>query len=139
MKINPYLFFDGNCRQAFAFYEQALDAQIEDMMTWGDGPMADDTPPEMRDRVMHASLLLGEERIMASDESPPENYQPMNGIRVVLNADSPEDAERFFANLSAGGTVNMPIEETFWAKRFGMLTDRFGVPWMVNCDKEVQS
>ncbi len=139
MKINPYLFFDGNCKKAFAFYEQAIDARIEDMMSWRDGPMADDMPAEMLDRVMHASLLLGEERIMASDETPPENFKPMNGIRVVINANSAEDAERFFANLSEGGEINMPMEETFWAKRFGMLTDRFGVPWMVNCDKEAQA
>ena len=136
MTVNPYLFLDGNCKEAFAFYEQALDAKIEDMMTWGDGPMANDMPPEVHDRVMHASLLLGEERIMASDETPPENYKPINGIRVVINADGPEDAERFFANLSQGASIDMPMEETFWAKRFGMLTDKFGVPWMINCDNE---
>ena len=135
MTVNPYLFFDGNCREAFAFYEQAIDAKVESIMTWADGPMADEMPPEAQGLVMHASLLLGDDRIMASDEMPPENYKPMNGIRVVINADGPEDAERFFARLSEGGTVDMPMEETFWAERFGLLTDQFGVPWMVNCDK----
>ena len=135
MTVNPYLFFDGNCKQAFAFYEKAINARVEDIMTWGEGPMADDASPEMRERVMHGSFLLGDERVMASDEMPADAYKPINGIRVVINADSPEDAERFFANLSEGGKVDMPMEETFWAKRFGMLTDQFGVPWMINCDK----
>lgn len=135
MTLNPYLFFDGDCKQAFAFYEQAIDAKIEAMMSWGEGPAAGDMPAEAQDRIMHASLLLGEERIMASDETPAENYQPITGIRVVINANNAADAERYFANLAQGGKVDMPMEETFWAERFGMLTDQFGVPWMVNCDK----
>lgn len=135
MNLNSYLFFDGSCKQAFAFYEQALDAKIESLMTWADGPMADEIPAADRDRVMHASLLLGTDRIMGSDEMPASNYTRPTGMRVVLNADSPEDAERFFANLSTEGHIDMPMEETFWAQRFGMLSDKFGIPWMVNCDK----
>ena len=135
MNLNPYLFFDGNCKEAFSFYEQALGATIETVMTWGDGPMADEMPAADLDRVMHASLLIGGDRIMGSDEMPAENYAKPAGIRVVINADSAEEAERLFANLSEGANIDMPIEESFWAERFGMLTDKFGIPWMVNCDK----
>ena len=96
--------------------------------------MADQTPREWRDKVMHARLIVGDEVLMGSD-APPDRYEPMKGITVTLGVDEPADAERIFSALAEGGTVQMPIQQTFWAARFGMLTDRFGTPWMVNCEQ----
>ena len=96
--------------------------------------MADQTPREWRDKVMHARLIVGDEVLMGSD-APPDRYEPMKGITVTLGVDEPADAERIFSALAEGGTVQMPIQQTFWAARFGMLTDRFGTPWMINCEQ----
>jgi PhnB protein len=134
MQLNPYLTFDGQCEAAFRFYEQALGGKVEAMMTYADSPMADQTPPEMRGKIMHARLLLGGSVLMGSD-SPAGPFEAMKGISVTLGIDEPAEADRVFNALSAGGTVTMPIQETFWARRFGMVTDRFGTPWMINCEK----
>ena len=83
---------------------------------------------------MHARLIIGDEVLMGSD-APPDRYEPMKGITVTLGVDEPADAERIFSALAEGGTVQMPIQQTFWAVRFGMLTDRFGTPWMINCEQ----
>lgn len=135
MKLNPYLRFDGNCKDAFAFYKQALGAEITTIMTWGDGPMAENIPPEAHNMVMHAELDIGGNTVMGTDGGPDDTYEGIKGANVVINADGPEEAERLFKNLSEGGNITMQMEETFWALRFGMVTDKFGVPWMVNCDK----
>lgn len=135
MYLNPYLTFNKNCREAFAFYEQALGATIQAVMTWGDSPMADEMPPEAQDMVMHAELEVGGFVIMGSDGAPGEVYEGIKGANVVFNTDTAEEAEALFARLGEGGEVTMPMEETFWALRFGLLRDRFGVPWMINCDK----
>ena len=135
MHLNPYLIFNNNCREAFAFYEKALDASIRTVMTWGDGPMASEMPPEMHEKVMHAELDIGGFTLMGSDAGPGASYEGIKGCNVVINADNAEDAERMFAALSEGGEISMPMEETFWALRFGVLVDRFGAPWMINCDK----
>ena len=134
MQLNPYLTFDGQCETAFRFYERALGGKIVAMMTYADMPMAEQTPPEMRGRIVHARLVVGDTVLMGSD-APSGRYEKMQGFSVTLNIDEPEQAERVFAALSAGGAVAMPIQETFWARRFGMLTDRFGTPWMINCEK----
>jgi PhnB protein len=134
MRLNPYLAFDGKCEAAFRFYEQALGGRIVAMMTYGDSPMAEQMPPEMRGKIMHARLVAGEAVLMGSD-APDGRHEKAQGLSVALNIDEPEEAERVFAALAAGGTVTMPIQETFWARRFGMLADRFGTPWMVNCEK----
>ncbi|MGE0257636.1 MAG: VOC family protein [Alphaproteobacteria bacterium] len=134
MQLNPYLTFDGQCETAFRFYEQGLGGKIVAMMTYADTPMAEQTPPEMRGRIVHARLVVGDTVLMGSD-APSGRYEKMQGFSVALNIDEPERAERVFAALSAGGAVAMPIQETFWARRFGMLTDRFGTPWMINCEK----
>jgi PhnB protein len=132
MQINPYLNFDGTCREAFTFYAGLFGGEIGMMMTWGESPMAGEMPPEMRDRVMHVSLSLGPTTLMGSD-APPDRFQPAQGIWVSLSLDDEAEAERLFAGLSDGGSVAMALEPTFWAKRFGMVTDRFGTPWMLNC------
>jgi len=134
MQLNPYLSFNGNCAAAFRFYEKVLRGTIPMMMTYGESPMKDQTPPESRDKVMHTRLIAGDAVIMGSD-APPGRYQKAQGITVALGVNSAEEAERIFRGLAEKGTVLMPIAETFWAVRFGMLTDQFGTPWMINCEK----
>ena len=134
MQLNPYLTFDGRCEAAFKFYEKVLDGKIEAMMTYGGSPMAEQTRSEWRNKIMHARLNVGDKMLMASD-APPDRYEAMKGIMVTLGIDDPGEAERVFHALSEKGTVQMPIQETFWAARFGMLVDQFGTPWMVNCEK----
>jgi PhnB protein len=134
MQLNPYLSFDGRCEAAFKFYEKALGGKIEAMMTYGSSPMAEQTLPAWRNKIMHARLKVGDQILMASD-APPDRYEAMKGIMVTLGIDEPREAERIFHALSEKGTVQMPIQETFWARRFGMLVDQFGTPWMVNCEK----
>ena len=134
MQLNPYLNFNGNCEEAFKFYEQVLKGKIESMMTHEGTPMEAKTPPEWRKKIMHARMTVGDQVLMASD-APPEHYQKPQGFSVSLNLNDAAEAERIFQALSEKGKVQMPIQETFWALRFGMAVDRFGTPWMVNCDK----
>lgn len=134
MQVNPYLSFDGRCEAAFKFYEKALGGKIVAMMTYGETPMKDQTPAEQHGKIVHARLTVGDEVLMGGD-APPGRYEPTKGMVVALGVDQPAEAERVFNALSEGATVTMPIAETFWARRFGMLTDRFGIPWMVNCER----
>ncbi|HTE18073.1 MAG TPA: VOC family protein [Armatimonadota bacterium] len=134
MQLTPYLIFNGQCRSAFEFYEQLLGGKIVMMSTFGETPAADHVSPEVRDRIIHARLVVGEAVLMGSD-SPPEHFEEQKGMSVSLNVEEPAEAERIFHALAEGGSVRMPIGETFWAVRFGMLTDRFGTPWMINCEK----
>lgn len=134
MQLTPYLNFNGQCEAAFKFYEQCLGGKIVAMMTYGSTPAAEHTSPESHDRIIHARLLVGEAVLMGSD-SPPEYFEAPKGMYVSLHIDDPAEAERIFHALAEGGAVRMPIEETFWAVRFGMVTDRFGTPWMINCGK----
>ena len=130
MQSNTYLFFDGECKAAFQFYEQCLGGKI-DMMTYGDAPMSEEIPSEQRDRIMHANLTVGGMVLMGSD-TPPDGFQKPQGFSVNLQFDDLVEAERIFQKLAENGTVKMPFQETFWSTRFGMLVDRFGTPWMIN-------
>jgi len=134
MKLNSYLMFNGQCEAAFTFYEQCLGGKIAFKITNGESPMAKETPPERHNQILHARFVVGDNVLMGSD-SPPERYDQPKGFFVSLNIDTPKEAERIFTALSDKGTVLMPIQETFWAHRFGMLNDRFGIPWMINCEK----
>ena len=134
MELNPYLTFNGQCEAAFKFYEKVFGGKIEAMMTFGSSPMAEQTPPEWRNKIMHARMSVGGKTLMASD-APPDRYEAMKGIMVTLGIDDPGEAERIFRALSERATIQMPIQKTFWAERFGMLVDKFGTPWMVNCEK----
>jgi PhnB protein len=137
MQINPYLSFNGKCAAAFKFYEKVLGGKILMMMTYGESPMAAQTAPEHKDRIMHARLAVGDMLLMGAD-APPQFYRPMEGMVVTIGVDKPEEAEGIFKALSESGTVRMPIQETFWAQRFGMVIDQFGTPWMVNCERPGQ-
>ena len=134
MQLNPYLSFDGNCEAAFKFYEKVLGGKIVAMMPHEGSPMESQVPAEWRKKIMHARLTVGDKVLMGSD-CPPDRYEPMKGFSVTLTIDEPAEADRVFQALSPGATVSMPIQETFWAKRFGVLVDQFGTPWMINCEK----
>jgi PhnB protein len=134
MQLNPYLTFNGQCEAAFKFYEQCLGAKIEAMMPHEGTPVADQVPAEWRNKILHARLNVDGEVIMGSD-APPERYEQPKGFSVSLQIKSPADAERIFHALAKNGAVRMPIQQTFWAARFGMLVDQFGIPWMINCEQ----
>jgi PhnB protein len=134
MQINPYLLFNGQCAAALKFYEKCLGAKVAFKITNGESPMAKDTPKERLDQILHARFVVGDNVLMGSD-APPERYDQPKGFSISIGIDTPEEAERIFAALSENAKVHMPISETFWAQRFGMLTDQFGIPWMINCEK----
>lgn len=134
MHIHPYLNFDGNCAEAFRFYEKALGGEIEAMMTYENSPMADEMSPAWKGRVMHASMKVGDARLMGAD-SQPDNHLAPQGLYVSLHITDVPEAERVWKELSEGGSVEMDLQQTFWAARFGVCTDRFGTPWMINCDE----
>mgnify|MGYP000870928772 CR=1 FL=1 len=130
-QLNAYLSFDGRCAEAMRFYAQALDARIETLLTVRESPMAADSPPEVQDQVMHAYLVGPGFSLMAGDAMGMP-WQGVHGVAMTLNYDTVDEATRRFAALAEGGAVTMPLAESFWAQTFGMLTDRFGVPWIVN-------
>ena len=132
MKLNPYLNFNGQCDAAFTFYHQVLGGEIVSKMTWGEMPDAQ-IPPELKDRVMHISLQIDDEWLMGAD-SPPDRFEQPKGINVALHYKDASQGERIFNALAEGGNVVMPFQKTFWAGGFGMCVDRFGTPWMVNCE-----
>jgi PhnB protein len=129
--IDSYLHFDGNCAEAMRFYAGVLGGELEALLTGAESPVADQLPPDLRHQIMHASLLLGDRRLMASDWMVPTPYPGMHGFSVALSYPTVGEARRVFDSLAAGGRVTMPFEKTFWAEGFGMLVDRFGTPWMV--------
>lgn len=137
MQISPYLQFNGQCAEAFKFYEQCLEGKLEGMMTYGESPMAEQTPAEWRGKIMHAALRLDGQILMGAD-SPPGQYQSPQGFSVTVTVEQTAQAERMFPALAQGGKITMPLQETFWALRFGMLVDRYGIPWMINCMKPMQ-
>jgi PhnB protein len=129
--IDCYLFFNGNCAEAMGFYERTLGGKLETTMTYADSP-PEHRPPGAENLIMHASLSLdGGRSLMGSDVPPGQAYQAMRGFSLSLNYPSVDEARRVFDALAAGGEVKMPLGKTFWAEAFGMLTDRFGTPWMV--------
>jgi PhnB protein len=135
MKMNPYLNFDGQCEAAFKFYADVLGGEIVAKFTFGETPACEHVPADFRDRMMHVHLVAGDVVLMGSDGIPDHPCEGVKGFSVALQVDKAAEAERIFHALAENGTVQMPIQETFWSDRFGMLVDRFGVPWMVNCTK----
>ena len=143
MKLIPYLmFFNGDCRDAFEFYASALGGEIVSSITYGDMPPAPDQPPmpeEAKAQIAHVNLVAGAASIMGGDSimglCGGEQVDGRNDTTVNIEVDTIEEAERLFAALSAGGKVQMPLTETFWSQRFGMFEDRYGKPWMINCNK----
>jgi len=129
----PYLNFDGTCATAMRFYERALGGKLEVLMTAGESPMAEHFPPAARDRILHARLALPDGGVlMAGDHCSETPFPGIQGVSLALNFDTVAQAQRAFAALAEGGTVTMAMTPSFWAKQFGMVTDRFGTPWIVN-------
>ncbi|HKE94354.1 MAG TPA: VOC family protein [Povalibacter sp.] len=132
MHLSPHLTFRGECETAFRFYEQTFGGTIITRVTYGESPQARETPPHWHDKIVHASLTVGGQLLNGVDLQP-EQYEPPRGFYVLLGVDYPERAERIFNALAENGVVRMPLQQTFWAKRFGVVVDRFGIPWEINC------
>jgi PhnB protein len=137
MKVHAYLMFDGQCEAAFKFYAECLGGTLE-LMSFGESPEAGNIPAEFHERIIHACLTVDDQLLMASDTLPQSPYEGIKGCSIALQVDSVPEAERLYAALSAGGSIQMELQQTFWATRFAMLTDKFGVAWMVNCSVDCQ-
>jgi PhnB protein len=135
MQLIAYLNFNGNCREAFDFYRDVFKGEITTRMTYGESPMRDQMPPDSYGMIMHNQLEADGAILMGADGPPPHDGKGGNTY-ININVQDVDEAERIFHALSAGGNVQMPLQETFWAHRWASLTDRFGKPWMVNCMKE---
>jgi len=134
MKLNPHVAFGGRCQEAFQFYERCLGGKIQTMVTYLDSPMAEQVPLEWRGKILHATLAVGDNILYGADVVP-EQYQPPKGFHLAVGIQDPGEAERIFQGLSENGTVQMPLQKTFWAVRFGVLLDQFGVSWEINCEQ----
>lgn len=128
--VNPYISYKGNCQEAIDFYKTALDAELIFSQTWGESPMSE---PGLEDKIMHATIKVGDSTIMMADDPRAEAATGSN-ISLAIGLNDIDKAKTMFNNLSDGGAVTMPLDKTFWAEAFGMLTDKFGINWMVNCD-----
>ena len=137
MQFIAYLNFGGNCRAAFDFYREAFKGDITMRMTYGDSPMRDQMPVDSYDLIMHSQLEADGAVLMGAD-GPQQQTAAGPGTCISIQLETPEEAERIYAALSAGGEVQMPLQETFWAHRWGTFTDRFGKLWMINCMKAVE-
>lgn len=138
MKLFTYLNYGGNCRQAFEFYQQHLGGRITMMTTHGEQPGAEKVAPEWKNAVLHARIDMGDTTILGAD-IPPDRFQPIRSAYLSLLTDSVEEAERVYALLSDGGQIFMPMAETFFARRFAMLRDRFGTSWMILDEGDARS
>lgn len=129
--VSPYIAFKGNCRQAIEFYKDALDAEVLFLQTVGESPMSDRGAAE---NIMHCTVKIGDSTIMACDDPKPQAATGDGNISLAIGLNDPLRAQQIFGNLAKGGSVILPLEKTFWAEAFGMVTDKFGIKWMVNCD-----
>ncbi|SDH95660.1 VOC family protein [Variovorax sp. OV700] len=133
--MQAYLTFNGNAAEAMAFYAKALDGKVIFSMTFGESPMGAETPAEYKNKIMHAALEARGHKLMASDMPPGKPFEGHKGFSLSVQANSVDEGKKLFDALAQGGQVTMPYGPQFWAVGFGMLTDKFGVPWMVNCEK----
>jgi PhnB protein len=138
MQMNPYLSFGGDCEEAFKFYEECLDGKLGEIFRYAGTPVSEQVPADWQNKVMHGSMTIGEQVLMGADIAP-DRYEKPQGFSLSLQIKSTTQAERIFQLLAKDGTVVMPLQKTFWAARFGMLVDRFGIPWMINCEGSDQS
>lgn len=132
MNTNLHLVFPGTCREAFAFYEKTFESRIQFTMTFGEAPAGSPLPAEAKDLIMHTSMQLGSMILMGCDAPPSGRDEAIGGFQIAVDSTDQEQIKRLFAELSAGGSVQMPLGPTFWTPLFGMLKDRFGVGWMLS-------
>jgi PhnB protein len=130
MHVQPYLFFDGRCEEALAFYKKAAGAEVEMLMRWKDSPDKSMCSPDNGEKVMHAQFKIGDTTIMGSDGRNTGNPK-FDGFALAINAKDEAEVDKLFNALAAGGKVTMPLAKTFFSPRFGMLADKFGVNWML--------
>jgi PhnB protein len=135
MGVNPYIAFKGNCREAIEFYKKALGATVLFSQTFGESPMASMGPAE---NIMHCSIQIGDSILMLCDDPRPDAASSGGNISLAIGLNDPERAKQLFDNLADGGVTVMPIQKTYWAEAFGMVTDKFGVKWMVNSDSSAK-
>jgi PhnB protein len=134
MELNTHLTFNGQCEEAFGFYERCLGGKIVTMLTWADSPMANEAPPGWSEKILHATLAFGNNSLAGSDSFPGQ-YDGAKGFSILVSVGNPEEAERIFQALSENGTVTMALQKTFWAVLFGGLVDQFGIAWEINCEQ----
>ena len=137
MQMHVYVGFNGQCEAAFKFYERCLGAKPGPMFRYEGSPMANTVPPEWQSKIMHASLTVGEQVLLGADLGP-DKYEEPKGFSLSLQMTSAREADAVFRELAKEGRVLMPIEKTFWAERFGVVVDRFGVQWLINCEGDGQ-
>lgn len=137
MSVDPYLHFKGDCEAAFKFYAKCLGGRIEGTFTYAQSPMAQQFPPEWGSKLMHARMVIGDRVLMGMDATP-DRYREPNGFSLSVSVKDAAETDRVFNALVEGGKVTMPLQKTFWSVRFGMLVDRFGIPWMVNCEQPAE-
>ena len=135
MAFDPYLFFGGNCREAFTRYQEVFGGELQ-MLTMADTPDSEDVPAEQADLIIHAALTLDGRLLMGSDDPTTDDFGPVQGMMVSYSASDADDARRVFDALAEGGSVNQALTETFFSPAFGMCVDRFGTPWMVSAYAE---
>jgi PhnB protein len=133
MQMTPYLSFKGDCEAAFTFYARCLGAEPGAIFRYAGTPMAKQVPADWAEKVMHGSVTIGGQMLMGGDVAPDQYEQPKR-FSLSLQINNTADAERIFHELAKDGRVVMPLEKTFWAERFGMVVDRFGIPWLINCE-----
>lgn len=134
MKVQAYVTFGGRCEEALEFYKKAVGAEVKDLLRWKDSPdAAMQPPPGYEEKVMNASFRIGDSELMADDGMGAKGVE-FKGMTLALSVADDAEAKRVFTALGEGGSVQMPLAKTFWTSSFGMLTDKFGVPWMVNVD-----
>lgn len=134
-QVSPHLHFNGECEAAFKFYEQCFGGKIEYMGTFAGTPAEAQVPAEWRNKIIHATLRLSGGAILMGTDPPPGRYEQPKGFSVSLQTKDPADANRMYDALAQNGKVGMPLQKTFWSPRFGMLVDRFGIPWMISCEQ----
>jgi len=132
MRPTIHLSFDGRCQEAFEFYKNQLDASITLMLSYGDSPSSKDTPEEWHNKIIHANLAIDNTEISGTDVQPYQ-YQKPQGFSILLEINSQAEAWRVFEAFSEGGSIGFPLQKTFWSEAYGMLIDRYGIPWEINC------
>jgi len=135
MTMAPYLSFKGDCEAAFQLYQSVLNGKLGELFRYGDSPMEKEVPADWKNKIMHGSVTVGGQTLMGADNLP-DKYEKPQGFSLALNIHSAAEGERIFRALSEGGKVIVPLDKTFWAERFGMVIDRFGIPWAINCETQ---
>jgi PhnB protein len=135
MNMAPYLNFSGDCEAAFRFYQTTFNGKLGDLFPYAGSPMENDVPADWKSKIMHGSVTILGQMLMGAD-NPPGKYERPQGFSLALHLTDAKETERIFAALANGGKTIVPLAKTFWAERFGMVTDRFGIPWALNCEAQ---